>query len=66
MLRALTLLALAAPLAGCLTHMPAEGPNAAHMAIRWRPGFEAACAEARDTRRPILLVTAAGDITGRC
>ena len=54
-------------LAGCLTHMPPESsPHPAHMQIHWRAGFEQAKEEAKETRRPILLVTAAGDITGFC
>jgi hypothetical protein len=62
---ALPLLAALASLSGCLAYMPPdECPT--HLEIRWRPSFEAAQADAKALGRPILLVTAAGDITGFC
>ena len=50
---------------GCLTHMPPdEYPE--HLRIRWRKSFDEARLEAKKTKKPILLITAAGDLTGYC
>ena len=50
---------------GCTAAMPPDD-NPEHMQIRWRTDFASARAEAERTDTPILMVTAAGDITGFC
>ena len=50
-------------LTGCLTHIPPNN-QLKHMAIHWAPDYEAAQERALSTGKPILLVMAAGEITG--
>ncbi len=60
------ILALAlATSSGCLAAMPPD-ENPVHMQIKWRSSFPEAQKEALAVQKPILLVTAAGDITGFC
>ena len=55
-----------APLgAGCTTHMPPDD-SPEHLRIKWQKDYPAAKELAERTRKPILLITAAGDITGFC
>lgn len=70
--RFLTLLVLAlVPLltgalaSGCTAAMPPDD-NPEHMRIHWRADFATAKADAEREQKPILLITAAGDITGFC
>jgi hypothetical protein len=50
-------------LTGCLTHIPPNN-NLKHMAIDWAPDFASAQERALATGKPILMVMAAGQITG--
>ncbi len=68
MTRALAFLALPlalAGLSGCLTQIsPTE--NSGSLGILWREGYEAARDEARELRRPMLLVMVAGELKDKC
>lgn len=66
-MRALSLLAVASGwlLTGCLSYLP-DGDVRDHLRIDWRPDFATAQAEAKATGRPILLVGAAGELSGFC
>ena len=55
----------AASVSGCLAYMPPD-ENPVHLKIEWRKTFAEAQADAKRLERPILLVTAAGDLTGFC
>lgn len=50
---------------GCLAAMPPD-ENPVHLDIKWRKTFAEAQKAALETSKPILLVTAAGDLTGYC
>lgn len=52
-------------LTGCLAFMPPD-ENPLHLEIDWRADFDAARAEAEESCKPLLVVTAAGDIAGFC
>jgi hypothetical protein len=50
---------------GCTAAMPPDD-NPEHLRIHWRKDFETAKADAEREQKPILMITAAGDITGFC
>ncbi len=58
-------LLLATLLTGCTAFMPPDD-NPIHLDIAWRADYDAAQEDARAARKPLLMVTAAGDITGFC
>ena len=64
-MRAILLLLGGLLISGCTAAMPPdECPT--HLQIKWRADFDAARADAVREKKPILLVSAAGDITGFC
>jgi hypothetical protein len=52
-------------MAGCLTHMPADG-DPVHLHINWHASYEEAERAAATSKRPVLVCLIAGDIIEKC
>ena len=64
MRRAIAVLFLSLLASGCTAAMPMDKED--HLAIHWRKDFAAAKTEAAETKRPLLIVCAAGAKSGFC
>lgn len=51
---------------GCMAYMSTNSTDQRFKEIAWREDFDVAVKDAKAKQKPILLVAAAGDLTGFC